>query len=100
MVDGQIIVSFDLPLASPVDMSGQHASLRLYDPVFYYAYSVNVMPSSQQLDAPCRATANPFKPNEAEASALVQLAALSREETPDEPDIGAQFSDEVVLTCR
>ena len=34
MVDGQIIVSFDLPLASPVDMSGQRASLRLYDPVF------------------------------------------------------------------
>jgi len=99
MVDGEIIVSFDLPLVNPADMSGKSASLRLYDPAYYYAYSVSVDPDSQNTDGPCEVTAIPFEPDEAEAETLWTLSTLSREETPDEPDIGARFADEILLTC-
>ena len=99
MIDGEIIVSFDLTLVSPADISGQSASLRLYDPAFYYAYSVTVDSDSQNTDGPCEVTAIPFEPDEAEAETLLTLATLSREETPDEPDIGARFADEILLTC-
>jgi len=99
MVEGEVIVSFDLPLATPVAMAGQRASLQLYDPVYYYAYSVTVDVESQEMDLPCEATANPFEPNDAAAETLLSLATLSREETPNDPNIGASFADEIVLTC-
>jgi hypothetical protein len=38
-------------------------------------------------------------PDEAAAKAQAKLAALSREETPSQPNIGRLFSDEIVLTC-
>jgi len=99
MVEGEVIVSFDLPLATPVAMAGQRASLQLYDPVYYYAYSVTVDVESQEMDLPCEATANPFEPNDAAAETLLSLATLSREETPNDPNIGANFADEIALTC-
>ena len=99
MVDGQIIVSFDLPLTASVDMSGKQASLRLYDPAYYYAYSVAVVSDTQTHNTPCQATAFPFVPDKAAARTQRALATLSREETPEQADIGAQFSDEVTLIC-
>ena len=99
MIDGEIIVSFDLPLVNTVDMSAQRASLRLYDPAYYYAYSVTVDADSQNTDGLCEVIAIPFEPDEAAAETLWTLSTLSREETPDEPDIGARFADEILLTC-
>ena len=96
---GEITVSFDLPLETPAALSKQSASLRLYDPFYYYAYSVTVDSESQKMKSPCNATAIPFEPDKAEADTLLSLATLSREETPNDPDIGARFADEIVLTC-
>lgn len=100
MVGGEIIVSFDLPLATPAKLSGRSASLRLFDPVYYYDYSVTVDSDKQHLPEGCKATAIAFEPDEAEAEMLWALATLSREETPSEPNIGARFADEVTLSCR
>lgn len=38
--DDRITVAFDLPLAQPADMAGHSATLRLYYPIFYYAYTI------------------------------------------------------------
>ena len=99
MVDGEITVSFDLPLETPVALSKQRASLRLYDPFYYYSYTVTVDKDSQNMESPCKATAIPFEPDAAAAETLLLLANLSREETPSDPNIGAQFADEIVLAC-
>lgn len=99
--DDRITVAFDLPLARPADMSGKKAILRLYDPVFYYAYTIlsdGQLP--QSLPSTCDAKVIPFEPDAAAAALQAQLAALSREETPEQENVGRLFSDEVSLTCR
>lgn len=100
MEDDRITVAFDLPLAQPADVSGNAAILRLYDPVFYYAYTIlsdGQLP--QPLPSNCDAEVNPFEPDAAAAALQSQLAVLSREETPEQDNVGRLFSDEVSLTC-
>lgn len=96
----RIIVRFDLPLNEPVDLSGKAAILRLYDPTYYYAYTATGVTAPAPNAGRCQATIVPFEPDAATAALQTQLAALSREEIPDQPDVGRQFADEVVLTCE
>lgn len=95
----QVEVSFDLPLSQPVDIQDNPAFLRLYDPFFYYAYTI--LPMVDALDVPegCQIRIVPFEPDAAARALQDQLAALSREDTPEQPDVGRLFSDEVHLTC-
>jgi ABC-type uncharacterized transport system substrate-binding protein len=101
MEDNQITVAFDLPLVAPADMSGKQAILRLYDPVYYYSYTILSDGLLQQpLPSTCDTEDIPFQPDAAAAALQAQLAALSQEETPEQENVGRLFSDEVHLICR
>lgn len=99
MVGDRVEIRFDLPLAQPLDPSGEALSLKLYDPGYYYAYAVQILPEAAPLPAACQAMLIPFAPGAADAGLQQALAALSAEEVPDDPEIGARFADEVRLTC-
>ncbi len=96
MADDRISVSFDLPLASPVEARGD-VVLKLYDPNYYYAYEVVAL--HDDLREGCSATIVPFEPDAAAAELQQQLAALSREETPAQENVGRLFADQVWLSC-
>ncbi|WP_417586688.1 DUF1007 family protein [Pararhodobacter oceanensis] len=101
MEGDQITIVFDLPLAEPEALDGNPAILRLYDPVYYYAYQI--LPDDtllQDLPRICEAAVIPFEPDSASAALQAKLAALSREETPEQEDVGRLFSDQVRLTCE
>ena len=91
----RISVSFDLPLAEPLD-APEGTRLRLYDPLYYYAYTVVGVEAAE---GPCAPRLDPFVADEATAAVQAELAALTREQMPDEPGIGARFADEVTLSC-
>jgi ABC-type uncharacterized transport system substrate-binding protein len=97
--NNQVEVSFDLPLSQPVRIEGAPAFLRLYDPVFFYAYTI--LPAMDPIDLPenCQAQIVPFEPNAAENALQEKLSALGREEAPTQENVGRLFSDEVQLTC-
>lgn len=97
--DDQVTVAFDLPLAQPAAISGSPTTLRLYDPFFYYAYIILAGTEAQGLPASCKAEVVPFEPDAAASALQEQLAALSREDTPEQPNVGRLFSDEVALKC-
>jgi len=97
--DNRIEVSFTLPLSEPIAVPEDPVFLRLYDPVFYYAYTILPMETPLYLPAGCETEIIPFEPNAVEAALQEQLAALSRDETPAQEGIGRLFSDEVSLTC-
>ncbi len=99
LVEDRIVVRFDLPLTAPLEATGLQATLRLYDPGYYYAYSVSGVPSFPAGSPGCQATVIPFEPDASAAKAQAELAALSREETPTEPNVGSLFSDEIRLVC-
>jgi len=96
MADDRISVSFDLPLATPLEVNGTTV-LRVYDPTYFYAYDVVALTGDTK-DG-CTAVISPFEPEKADEALLLQLAALSREETPEQEDVGRLFADEVWLTC-
>lgn len=100
MEDDRITVAFDLPLEQPADMAGNTAVLRLYDPTYYYDYTI--LPDAEALPSvpeSCTADLIPFEPDAAAAALQSQLAALSREETPEQENVGRLFADKVRLTC-
>ncbi|MBI6630835.1 DUF1007 family protein [Pontibaca salina] len=92
-------VSFELPLSQPVTIDSTPAILRLYDPVFYYAYTILPANDGQKLPEDCYAQIISFEPSAAESELQQLLAALSREEMPTQQNVGRLFSDEVRLTC-
>ena len=95
----QITVQFDLPLAEPLTLPGQDVILRIYDPNYYYAYTVTELTNPTPLPETCKAVLNSFEPDAVSSDLLVALGSLSREETPDQPNVGRMFSDEVVVSC-
>ncbi|WP_138464230.1 DUF1007 family protein [Poseidonocella sp. HB161398] len=98
MEDDRVEVSFDLDLAAPLEVAGHAASLKLYDPEYFYAYTLGTVLDSA-LPAGCRTEVIPFEPDAADKALRRELAALSAEEVPDDPQIGARFADELRLTC-
>lgn len=99
MVGDAVEVSFDMALEQPVPVAGLRASLKLYDPFYYYAYDIPGAPL--MLDAPgnCRAETVPFVADAQSRELQEQLLQLSQEELPDDPNVGARFADEIVLQC-
>lgn len=96
----QVTVRFNLPLAEPVNVTGRDVILRLYDPNYYYAYSVKEIVGGEALPDGCEASIDAFEPDAVTGDLLVALGTLSREETPEQADVGRLFSDEVVLICE
>jgi len=97
--NNQVEVSFYLPLSQPVRIDDTPAFLRLYDPTFYYAYTI--LPAADPVALPegCQAQIVPFEPDAVESALQENLAALGREEAPAQENVGRLFSDEVRLTC-
>ncbi|MEM7076417.1 MAG: DUF1007 family protein [Pseudomonadota bacterium] len=96
MENEQISVAFDLPLQTPLEIKDE-AVLRLYDPTYYYAYTI--IGQSDVSHAGCSADTVPFVADAASAKLQDQLAKLSREEMPEQENVGRLFSDEVWLRC-
>ena len=97
--NNRVEVSFDLPLSDPTQVADTPIFLRLYDPIFYYAYTILPAENSINLPEGCQVQAMPFEPDGAESALQQKLASLGREETPDQQNVGRLFSDEVRLTC-
>ncbi len=95
----QITIRFDLPLAEPVKVVGQAVVLMLYDPNYYYSYTVNDLIETTPLPENCDTSIYAFEPDAVTGDLLVALGTLSREEQPEQANVGRLFSDEVVLSC-
>jgi len=90
--DERIWVAFILPFEAPRDAGA--LLVEIYDPTYYYAYTVEAV-------APEGCVAEVLRPDlDGAAEELrLKLAALSREEMPEDPNVGAAFAETVVLTC-
>lgn len=97
--EDRVWVAFDLPLSRPVQPKAKDIEIRVFDPVYYYAYTI--MEPVALIGAPdgCNVAVSRFDENRANAELRQQLATLSREETPSDPNIGSLFAETVTLTC-
>ena len=95
----KIEVIFDLPLSKPIRVDSSPIFLRLYDPFFYFAYTIVSAKASPDLPEDCEARIVHFEPTKAERVLQDMLAALGRDDSPEMENVGRLFSDEVQLTC-
>ncbi|MEM7733899.1 MAG: DUF1007 family protein, partial [Pseudomonadota bacterium] len=98
VVDGRIQAIFDRDLQTPLDLAGQEAELAFYESTYFFAFKITNTP---QLigETPCVADVIPFKADAGDASLLAKLASLSREEVPENENVGVLFADRIALSC-
>lgn len=98
---GRLSLTFHRDLKAPVPASAAPVVARIYDPTYFIAYSASERRSSvRNASGACRVDVTPFEATPALFDLQTTLAALSREETPDQQNVGALFADVVTLTCE
>lgn len=100
LVKGRLGLSFLMPLKQPQELKGKTLSLQLYDPTYFTAISIDRPPMVVGNNAICSVSVS--KPSDTDDTLQTQqyLSELSREETPEEEDIGAIFAEKTVLRCQ
>ncbi len=97
LVDGQVTIIFDRLLDAPVE-PGDGLVAKAFDPSYYVQYAVTKPPRVIGA-APCLAEVHPFVAEGALGALQADLSALGRDETPEMPNIGALFADQIMLVC-
>jgi len=97
---GRLGLAFIIPLNAPLKLTGKSIYLQLYDPSYFTAISVDLRPSVVGGGRKCSISV--IKPTETEQTrrSQVLLSQLSREETPNQKNVGAIFAETTRLKCR
>lgn len=98
--EGRLSIVFLRALETPVPAEGLRATAKLYDPTFFIAYSVTLPPLAEGIGHACRTRVDPFDPESDLVRLQSTLSQLSREETPEDPNVGALFADEILIACE
>jgi ABC-type uncharacterized transport system substrate-binding protein len=97
----QLTLHFTRSLAEPaaVPAGAEGAVVKLYDPVFFYAYFATEEPEIVNGPGGCEAAIRPFEPTTELAALQQSLLSIGRDATPEQPDVGRLFADRIVLSC-
>ena len=101
MKDHRISIRFDLPLEEPADLRSAPLELRLYDPYYYYAYTVTQVAMKNDPSSDCAATVIPtasisFIPAATTGSIAVLISTLKGTSAMgDGPEHGSSLVGEV-----
>lgn len=99
--NGRLSLTFYRDLTAPAPAATVPVVARIYDPTYFIAYSASDRQSSvRNSGGACRVDVTPFEATPALFDLQTTLAALSREETPTQQNVGALFADVVTLTCE
>ncbi len=101
MVDGRIVSTHLRALDKRIDVGGQPVIFQAYDPTFYTAYHITLPTRIEGRDG---CSAKVFLPNLDEANqilldAISEVGADENIEDYDFPAVGADFAEEIRLTC-
>lgn len=99
LIDGRIQAVFTRDLTAPKDLRGREANLAFYESTYFFAFRITNTPQMAG-PSPCRADVIPFSPEAGDASLLAKLAQLSREEIPEDENVGVLFADRIALKCE
>lgn len=100
LVGAELFATIELALAEPEPIRGRRIELAIYDPTYFAAVETMAAPALPSLELGCQSELTKFEPTALDATSLAVLSALSRDETPLEPRVGAQFADWSMVTCR
>lgn len=101
LVDGRIVTTHLRALEDRIELGETPVIFQAYDPEYYTAYSITLTPRVEGREG---CTAQVFVPQQTEANQVLldALAEVGADETLEDagfPAVGAQFADEVRITC-
>lgn len=102
--EGRIVISHVRAFEDRVDPAIEPVTLRIYDPTYYTAYTVAREPTIRQR-TDCSAEVHGPDVDAAEARLQEKLDRMAQEQPDswdieqDFPEVGAQFAEEIRLTC-
>lgn len=97
--DDLLAAALELTVAEPFPLAGAPLELALFDPTYFAAVTTLGPPVLPVGAGACAVAFTRFEPRSLDSVALLELGRLSREETPDDPRIGARFADRSRITC-
>ncbi len=97
--DGRLIVRFRRDLDAPELLWNRRTEVAFFERTYYYAFKITTPPRVVGGAPACNVDMVPSVPEEHDEAILNKLAALDREETPEDTNIGALFADRILLTC-
>ena len=100
LYDNRLGLVFLMPLVKPVDISGKSTSLQLYDPTYFTAITIDLPPIIKGGGSQCSVSVDKPSSTEQTRRSELLLSQLSREETPQEENVGAIFAETTRLTCQ
>jgi len=99
--DGHLVLFFQLPLATPV-VPGPAASLEIYDPEYFVAFTFSKKNPITLYQAPSGCAAQIHPPRPLDAGVIAKLAAVPAEQhdlPPELRDAAAGIANVITLTC-
>lgn len=99
LIDGRLRSEFTRALETPLTLRGQNAEIAFYESTYFFAFKITNTPRFIGGAGLCAANVVPFTPDPNDGPLLAKLAQLSREEIPQDENVGALFADRIALSC-
>jgi len=100
MVDGRLEMTFQRRLETPLEVDATGVEVAFYESTYFFDFTVTRDTLLMGGATGCASTLIPFNPDANSAALQAALAMLSREETPEISNVGANFADRIVVTCE
>ena len=100
MVGDRLEVSFTRELLTPASVKDRPLIVRFYERTYFFAFSLTDAPEFVGDGGRCSGEIEPFSPSDETQDLTDMLAQLSREETPQDANVGATFADTLEVTCN
>ncbi len=99
IIDGRLQITYTRALSEPVGLAGLTADVAFYESTYFFAFAVTKQPELAGAEDRCSADVIKYDPTVQDQELQATLFKLSREQTPDVPNVGAMFADRIVVTC-
>jgi ABC-type uncharacterized transport system substrate-binding protein len=99
MVDGRLKVMFTRRLERPIDLGQDTLEVGFYENTYFFAFAITETPKLLGQVGQCSSQVRAFVADENNRALQTALAQLSREETPEDTNVGAIFADRIFLEC-
>lgn len=99
LVGNQLEVRFERALSAPFPAAAEDIEVSFYEATYFFAFTISEPPRLLGAADGCAATLSPFDPDAQMTEIQTMLQALGREETPQDLNVGALFTDRIYLSC-
>ena len=97
--ENRLKVKFERELKTKFVLTDTPLEIGFYERTYFFDFSITSQPLIFGDAGSCSASVIPFEINSQSADILRELSYLSREETPEDTQIGAKLADRIQLIC-